>query len=109
VRFVVCFGYIQSLKEECTLFFQSLYVNKTYNKTRSSFRLSILPKQTTKHTPLSVSVYDQSKQQSSLFLQTLDITKTNNKTRCLFWLYTETERGVCFVVCFGYIQSLKEE
>jgi hypothetical protein len=28
---------------------------------------------------------------------------------CLFWLYPEPERRVCFVVCFGYIQSLKEE
>jgi hypothetical protein len=28
---------------------------------------------------------------------------------CLFWLYPESERRVSFVVCFGYIQRLKEE
>jgi hypothetical protein len=27
----------------------------------------------------------------------------------LVWLYTEPERSVCFVVCFVYIQSVKEE
>jgi hypothetical protein len=67
----------------------------------------------TKHTALSVSVYNQNKQQSSLFFQALDITKTNNKTHsefcCLFWLCPESEQRVSFVVCFGYIQSLKEE
>jgi hypothetical protein len=66
-------------------------------------------KQTTKHNTLSGSVYNQNKQQNSLFLQALYITKTNNKAHSSFCLYTETERGVCFVVCFGYIQSLKEE
>ena len=28
---------------------------------------------------------------------------------CLLWLYPETERRVSFVVCFGYIQNMKEE
>jgi hypothetical protein len=27
----------------------------------------------------------------------------------LFWLYPEPERRVSFAVCFGYMQSLKEE
>jgi hypothetical protein len=54
VSFVVCFGYIQSLKEEWvllfvlfiyrawnTLLFQSLYITKTNNKAHTSFRLCI--------------------------------------------------------------------
>jgi hypothetical protein len=109
VSFVVCFGYIQSLKEEWvlynqnkeqnTLLFQTMYINKTKNKTHSSFSLCISKKQTAKLTLLSGSVYKQ------------NIYRAWKKSDfcCLFCLYTETERGVCFVVCFGYIQSLKEE
>jgi hypothetical protein len=62
VSFVVCFGHIQRLKEECVLLFvlviyrawkkgelcclfwlytESLYIKKTNNKTHSSFRLWI--------------------------------------------------------------------
>jgi hypothetical protein len=46
VSFVVCFVYIQSLKEEWALLFvlfifQALYINKTNNKAHSSFRLCI--------------------------------------------------------------------
>jgi hypothetical protein len=41
-------------------------------------------KQTTKHTPLSVSVYKQNKQQNSLFFQALYITKANNKAQYSF-------------------------
>jgi hypothetical protein len=76
-------------KQQSSLFFQALYITKTNNKL----------------TLLSGSVYKQNKQQNSLFFQTLE----KSEFCCLFCLYTEPERRVSFVVCFVYIQSLKEE
>ena len=77
--FVVCFGYIESLKEECVLLFVFGHIH--------------------------------SLKEECVLLFVLVISRVCRKSElcCLLWSYTETERGVCFVVCFGHIQSLKEE
>jgi hypothetical protein len=41
-----------------------------------------------------------------LFVVVISRAWTKSGFYCLWWLFPEPEQRVCFVVCFGYIQSL---
>jgi hypothetical protein len=99
VRFVVCLkltllsvSVYKQNKQQNSLFFQTLDITKTNNKTHSSFSLCLYIEP----------------ERRVCFVVCLVIYRAWKKSEfcCLFCLYTETERGVCFVLCFGYIQSL---